>query len=278
MFNQFVSTLHLSFIVYFISSLTLDLTVRVCMVRTFSRARINPACLRILLVISCKGMLYIFSCPCSCPNTLPRQVSSAVPSRVNPLILNIWVKSGIPVPIPPAFHGGVYTCTDKYLSESVPSLSGHAITYRWFSPPRASGGTWQIVLKAARVTGVAYSGNTMDQFLRAYIFLQYRRRLLENKTRIAILNNKQRTTGRYDRCNSLYRSSRQVCCKFPKFLLNGNPWNLDDSHLDFMQIFAWMQQCAPARTGGNKAPGLPSPQSRHFMKSTYRVCTISRGA
>ena len=38
--------------------------------------------------------------------------------------------------IPPDFHGGVHLFNPPYAIGSVPSLSGHAIAYRWRSLPR----------------------------------------------------------------------------------------------------------------------------------------------
>ena len=38
--------------------------------------------------------------------------------------------------IPPAFHGGIYLFKPPYAIGSVPSLSGHAVAYRWRSLPR----------------------------------------------------------------------------------------------------------------------------------------------
>ena len=63
-------------------------------------------------------------------------MGSAVPSRVSLLIsilrLNLVLTYGI---APPEFRGGVHM-KPPYAIGSVPSLSGHAIAYRWRSLPR----------------------------------------------------------------------------------------------------------------------------------------------
>ena len=68
-----------------------------------------------------------------------RERGSAVPSRVSLLISvlrsNLGLTYGV---VPPEFRGGVHFFYLKppYAIGSIPSLSGHAIAYRWRSLPR----------------------------------------------------------------------------------------------------------------------------------------------
>ena len=78
----------------------------------------------------------VFPCPRSCLRIWSRETGSAVPSRVliSMLRLNLVLTYGIP----PEFRGGVHFFFFKppYAIGSVPSLSGHAIAYRWRPLPR----------------------------------------------------------------------------------------------------------------------------------------------
>ena len=71
---------------------------------------------------------------------------------------------------PPVFRDGVYLFISPYAIAPVPSLSGHAVAYQWCSPPRVrrNRASIIIVLKVLPVTGVAFSGTTMDQVLCLY--------------------------------------------------------------------------------------------------------------
>ena len=80
---------------------------------------------------------FIFPCPRSCLRIWSRETGSVIPSRVSLLIsihrLNLVLTYGIP----PKFRGGVHLFIhNRYAIGSVPSVSGHAITYRWRSLPR----------------------------------------------------------------------------------------------------------------------------------------------
>ena len=75
-------------------------------------------------------------CPRACLRIWSRETGSAVPSRVSLIIsilrLNLVLTYGIPL----EFRGGVHFMKPPYAIGSVPSLSGHAIAYRWRSLPR----------------------------------------------------------------------------------------------------------------------------------------------
>ena len=62
-------------------------------------------------------------------------MGSAVPSRVSLLISILRLNLVLTYGIPPEFRGGVHM-KPPYAIGSVPSLSGHAIAYRWRSLPR----------------------------------------------------------------------------------------------------------------------------------------------
>ena len=98
-----------------------------CMVITYSRVWINRVRLPILLVVS-------WSCPRACLTIWSREMGSAVPSRVSLLISILRLNMVLTYGIPPEFRGGVHLWI--YATRSVPSLSGHAIAYRWRSLPR----------------------------------------------------------------------------------------------------------------------------------------------
>ena len=89
------------------------------MVITYSRVRINRARLPILLVVSWTGKMNI---SLSRPRTR----------------LRIWPRETGSHGIPPDFpRRPIYIFKPPYAIGSVPSLSGHAIAYRWRSLPRA---------------------------------------------------------------------------------------------------------------------------------------------
>ena len=77
--------------------------------------------------------------------------------RLNPLT------RGIPLD----FRGGVHLLIPPYTIGSVPSLSGHAIAYRW-RHCRESAGTGPVNLKAVPVAGAAFPGHHGPNDLRLY--------------------------------------------------------------------------------------------------------------
>ena len=77
----------------------------------------------------------IFPCPRACLRIWSREMGSAVPSRVSLLISILRLNLVLTYGIPPEFRGGVHM-KPPYAIGSVPSLSGHAIAYRWRSLPR----------------------------------------------------------------------------------------------------------------------------------------------
>ena len=74
----------------------------------------------------------IFRCPRSCLKIWSRETGSAVPSRVSLLISILRLNLVLTCGIPPEYRDGVHLFTIG----SVPSLSSHAIAYRWLSLPR----------------------------------------------------------------------------------------------------------------------------------------------
>ena len=64
-----------------------------------------------------------------------RETGSAVPSRASLLISILRLNLVLTYGIPPEFRGGVHM-KPPYAIGSVPSLSGHAVAYRWRSLPR----------------------------------------------------------------------------------------------------------------------------------------------
>ena len=70
------------------------------------------------------------------PENLVRETGSAVPSRVSLLISILRPIMLLTYGIPPKFRGGVHLMKPPYVIGSIPSLSGHAIVYRWRSLPR----------------------------------------------------------------------------------------------------------------------------------------------
>ena len=69
------------------------------------------------------------------------------------LRLNLVLTHGIPSDAP----GGVHIFLPPHTIGSAQSLSGHATAYRWRSLPRVRWHRASIVLKAVRVTGVAFA-------------------------------------------------------------------------------------------------------------------------
>ena len=80
----------------------------------------------------------IFSCPRSCLRIRSRETDSAASSRVSLLISILRLNLVLTYGIPPEFRGGVqlFILKPPYAIWLVPSLSGHAIAYRWHSLPR----------------------------------------------------------------------------------------------------------------------------------------------
>ena len=76
-----------------------------------------------------------FPCPRACLRFWSRVTGSAVPSRVSLLISILGLNLVLTYGIPPEFRGGV-DMKPPYAIGSVPSLSGHAVAYRWRSLPR----------------------------------------------------------------------------------------------------------------------------------------------
>ena len=94
---------------------------------------------------------------------LARQVRLSRPASAcsfSTVRLNLVFAHGIP----PDFRGGVHLSIPPSAIGSVPSLSGHAIACRWSSLPKFCR-PGSVVLKVVPVTGAAFSGFTMDQFM-----------------------------------------------------------------------------------------------------------------
>ena len=98
-----------------------------------------------------------------------RETGTAVPSHVSLLILHIQAESGAYSRDPPDFRGRVHLFMSPTAIESVPSLSGHAIAYRWRSLPsvrrhRASSP------QCYSSSGCSFSCITMDHLICASLF------------------------------------------------------------------------------------------------------------
>ena len=109
----------------------------VCMVITYSRVWINRVRLPILLVVSRTGKMNIPLSPCVPENLVSRDgFSCPVPRQ--PAHLHTQAESGaylrdssrVPRRCPLLY------LKPPYAIRPVPSLSGHAIAYRWRSQPR----------------------------------------------------------------------------------------------------------------------------------------------
>ena len=73
--------------------------------------------------------------PRACLRIWSRETGSTIPSRVSLLISILRLNLVLTYGIPPGFRGGIHM-KPPYAIGSVPSLSGHAIAYRWRSLPR----------------------------------------------------------------------------------------------------------------------------------------------
>ena len=113
----------------------MNVCIYVCMVKHIARrGRINRVSLPILLVVSWTGKINISLSPFA-PENLASQDGFGRPASAcsfSTLRLNLVLTQGIP----PDFRGGVYLFKPPYAIGSVPSLPGHAISYRRRSLPR----------------------------------------------------------------------------------------------------------------------------------------------
>ena len=104
------------------------------MVTHIARVWINRVRLPILLVVGCTEKMNISLSPFGPENLVSRdRFGSPVPRQ--PAILHIQAGSGAYI-IPPEFRRPLIYFKPPYAIGSVPSLSGHAIAYRWRSLPR----------------------------------------------------------------------------------------------------------------------------------------------
>ena len=116
-------------------------SIYICMLVThIARVWINRVWLPILLVVSWTGKMNI-SLSAFAPENLVSREGLGIPSRVSLLIsilrLNLVLTYyGIPPEIRDGVHTFILNRHTSYAMESVPSLSGHAIAYRWRSLPR----------------------------------------------------------------------------------------------------------------------------------------------
>ena len=69
-------------------------------------------------------------CLSACLRIWSRETGSTVPSRVSLLISILRLNLVLTYGIPPEFRGGVHL-KPPYAIGSFPSLSGHAVAYRW---------------------------------------------------------------------------------------------------------------------------------------------------
>ena len=123
-----------------------------CMIITYNRVWINQVRLPILLVVSWTGKINFSLSPFAPKNLVSRDgLGRPVPrQRVHSphsVRLNLVLTHGIP----PYFRGGVHLFIPSPAIEPVPSLSGHAIAYRWRSLPRESTGPGPVVLRVVPV-------------------------------------------------------------------------------------------------------------------------------
>ena len=81
-------------------------------------------------------MKIIFPCPRACPKIWSRETDSAAPSRVNLLIPYSQAESGAYLRDSSRVPRRRPFMKSPYAIGSVPSLSGHAIAYRWRALPR----------------------------------------------------------------------------------------------------------------------------------------------
>ena len=102
----------------------------------------------------------------------PRETGLVVPSRASLLILHTQGESGtfsrdssrISTAAP------IHLFVPLTAIGSLPSLSGHAIAYRWRSLPRVRQKRASKTLKLVPVTGATFSGFSMDQSMYASLF------------------------------------------------------------------------------------------------------------
>ena len=107
----------------------------VCMVITYSRVWINRVRLPILLVVSWTGKMNIPLSPCVPENLVSRDgFSRPVPRQ--PAHLHTQAESGAYLRHSSRVPRRRPFMKPPYATGSVPSLSGHAIAYRWRSLPR----------------------------------------------------------------------------------------------------------------------------------------------
>ena len=78
---------------------------------------------------------FIFPCPRACLRVWSREMSSTGPSRVSLLISILKLNLVLTYGIPPELRRRPFI-KPPYAIGSVPSLSDHAIAYRWRSLPR----------------------------------------------------------------------------------------------------------------------------------------------
>ena len=107
----------------------------VCMVITYSRVWINRVRLPILLVVSWTGKMNVSLSPCVPENLVSRDGFSR-PVRRQPAHLHTMAESGAYLRDPSWVPRRRPFMKPSYAIGSVPSLSGHAIEYRWRSLPR----------------------------------------------------------------------------------------------------------------------------------------------
>ena len=114
---------------------SLNAFMYVCMVITYSRVWINRVRLSILLVVSWTGKYNIPLSPCVPENLVSRDgFSRPVPRQ--PAHLHIQAESGAYLRDSSRVPRRRPFMKPPYAIGSVPSLSGHAIAYRWRSLPR----------------------------------------------------------------------------------------------------------------------------------------------
>ena len=104
----------------------------------------------------------IFPCPRLRLRIWSREMGSAVPSRVCLLILRTQSEYGFTGLLPISAVTPIYLFKPPYVIGSVPSLSDHAIAYRWRSPPRVRRHRASSLLKVVPVTRVCCLYITMD--------------------------------------------------------------------------------------------------------------------
>ena len=110
-------------------------------------------------------------------NTSPSRLRLKILSRETPSrpasafsFSTLRARYGLTHGIPPDFHGAVHLFMPPYVIESVSSLSGHAIAYRWRSVPRVRRNS------TSSPQGSSSNGSclciTMDQLMCTSLFLR----------------------------------------------------------------------------------------------------------